>query len=147
MRILIASPIDAEAVVRLAEEHEVAVLDCMAERLSPRAAEKRIDAFAPDAIVSLVGSVSWREDREFLAGQAARGRRIAVVVSVALDTHAEARRVARIVDGDIDPKVGMADLARQGEAVLGQGGGELILESQFGDGRWETGDGRREIGG
>jgi radical SAM superfamily enzyme YgiQ (UPF0313 family) len=66
----------------IAERHEVAVLDCMAERLSPRAAEKRIDAFVPDAIVSLVGSVSWREDRAFLAAQAARGRRIAAMGDV-----------------------------------------------------------------
>ena len=66
----------------LAERHELAVLDCMAERLDPRAARSRIDAFGPDAIVSLVGSVSWREDRAFLAGQAARGRRIAALGDV-----------------------------------------------------------------
>jgi hypothetical protein len=41
--------------------HELAVLDCMAEAF-PRA-RARIAAFAPEAIVSLVGSVSWDEDQ------------------------------------------------------------------------------------
>lgn len=66
----------------LAEEHDVAVLDCMAERLAPIAAEERVDAFQPEVIVSLVGSVSWDEDRAFLARQAARGRRILVIGDV-----------------------------------------------------------------
>jgi radical SAM superfamily enzyme YgiQ (UPF0313 family) len=67
-----------------AEEHDVRVLDCMAERLSPDAARARIDgAFdrpsvsdGPDVIVALVGSVSWDEDRAFLGDQHARGRRV-----------------------------------------------------------------------
>jgi len=59
-----------------AERHETRVLDCMAERLDPAAAAARIDEFAPAAIVSLVGSVSWDQDRRFLAAQAARGRRV-----------------------------------------------------------------------
>lgn len=60
----------------LSREHEVSVLDCMAERLAPASATARIDEIAPDAIISLVGSVSWEEDRAFLANQAARGRRV-----------------------------------------------------------------------
>ncbi len=60
----------------LASKHEVQVLDCMAERLDVAAANERIDRFAPEVIVSLVGSVSWDEDRAFLAAQAERGRRI-----------------------------------------------------------------------
>ncbi len=60
----------------LASEHEIDVLDCIAERLDVAAAEARIESFAPDVIVSLVGSVSWNEDRAFLAAQAARGRRV-----------------------------------------------------------------------
>jgi anaerobic magnesium-protoporphyrin IX monomethyl ester cyclase len=63
-------------------EHEVGVLDCMAERLAPAAAEARIDALAPDVIVALVGSVSWDEDRLFLARQHARGRRILAIGDV-----------------------------------------------------------------
>jgi len=66
----------------VAARHQVSVLDCMAERLTPRQAEERINAFRPDAIVSLVGSVSWFEDRAFLARQAALGRRIAALGDV-----------------------------------------------------------------
>lgn len=60
----------------VASEHDVAVLDAMAERLDPAAASARIADFAPDAIVALVGSVSWDEDRVFLAGEAQKGRRV-----------------------------------------------------------------------
>ncbi|MCE9592659.1 MAG: radical SAM protein [Planctomycetes bacterium] len=74
----------------LAEHHDVRVLDCIAERLSPDAARARIDAFAPEVIVSLVGSVSWDEDRAFLADQAARGRRILALGDV-LHERAELR--------------------------------------------------------
>lgn len=63
----------------LAEEHEVAVLDAVAERLDPERARRRIDELAPEVIVSLVGSVSWPEDRAFLADQAARGRRVLAI--------------------------------------------------------------------
>ncbi|MEY2808440.1 MAG: hypothetical protein RIR65_2857, partial [Planctomycetota bacterium] len=62
--------------------HEIGVLDCIAEELAPDAARERIDAFAPEAIVALVGSVSWPEDKRFLADQAARGRRIAAIGDV-----------------------------------------------------------------
>ncbi|HKX45486.1 MAG TPA: radical SAM protein [Planctomycetota bacterium] len=65
-----------------ASEHDVAVLDCIAERLTPAAAERRIDALAPDVVVSLVGSVAWDEDRAFLARQHARGRRVLAIGDV-----------------------------------------------------------------
>jgi len=74
----------------VAAEHEVRVLDCMAESLSIDAANARIDAFAPDAIVSLVGAVSWPEDKRFLAAQFARGRRVAAIGDV-LHEHSEKR--------------------------------------------------------
>jgi len=74
----------------VASAHDVHVLDCMAERLSPAAARARIDALAPDAIVSLVGAVSWPEDRAFLADQHARGRRVAAIGDV-LHEHSERR--------------------------------------------------------
>jgi radical SAM superfamily enzyme YgiQ (UPF0313 family) len=67
---------------RVASAHDTAVLDCIAEELSPEAADARIDTFAPDAIVSLVGSVSWPEDREFLRAQAALGRRVIAIGDV-----------------------------------------------------------------
>jgi radical SAM superfamily enzyme YgiQ (UPF0313 family) len=66
----------------VAERHEASVLDCMAERLDEEHAAARIDALDPEVIVSLVGSVSWDEDRRFLAAQAARGRRVLVAGDV-----------------------------------------------------------------
>jgi len=69
---------------------EALVLDCMAERLSIDAAHARIEAFAPDVIVSLVGSVSWDEDRSFLADEHQRGRRILAIGDV-LHENAEER--------------------------------------------------------
>ncbi len=74
----------------VAAEHAVVVLDCIAESLSVADAEARIDALAPEAIVSLVGAVSWPEDRAFLGRQAARGRRIAAIGDV-LHEHSEKR--------------------------------------------------------
>jgi radical SAM superfamily enzyme YgiQ (UPF0313 family) len=74
----------------LASEHEVEVLDCMAERLDTTAAQARIDRCAPAAVVSLVGSVSWNEDRVFLAAQHARGRRVIAIGDV-LHERAEER--------------------------------------------------------
>jgi len=74
---------------RVAAEHEVAVLDCIAEGLDVAAAGRRIDAFAPEALVSLVGSVSWPEDREFLAAQADRGRRVVAIGDVLHEKAAE----------------------------------------------------------
>jgi len=59
----------------LAAEHELGVLDAMAERLDARRAHERIEAFAPEVVVSLVGSVSWEEDRAFLREVARRGPR------------------------------------------------------------------------
>lgn len=58
----------------LASRHTVEVLDAMAERLSPGAARERVERAAPDAIVALVGSVSWEEDRAFLASLARANR-------------------------------------------------------------------------
>lgn len=45
----------------------VSVIDAVAERLSPAATEKRIDSLDIDAIVFLSGTVSWKEDFEFLS--------------------------------------------------------------------------------
>ncbi len=74
----------------LAAEHEIAVLDCMAERLDAAAAHARIAQFAPEALVSLVGSVSWDEDRAFLAEEARAGRRVLAIGDV-LQEASEAR--------------------------------------------------------
>lgn len=66
----------------LAASHEVLVLDAIAERLSPAAARARIDTLDPEVVVSLVGSVSWEEDRAFLAGLHAGGRRVLAIGDV-----------------------------------------------------------------
>ena len=76
----------------VAAEHDVSVLDCIAEGLSLRAAHARIDALKPAAIISLVGSVSWEEDREFLRLQASRGRRVFAIGDV---LHADAEERLR----------------------------------------------------
>jgi radical SAM superfamily enzyme YgiQ (UPF0313 family) len=73
-----------------AADGDVHVLDCMAERLRPADAHARIDALSPDVIVSLVGSVSWDEDRVFLADEARRGRRVLALGDV-LHEGSEAR--------------------------------------------------------
>lgn len=74
----------------LAEANDVAVLDCMAERLAPDPAHRRIEAFSPDVVVALVGSVSWDEDRAFLAQLARRGRRVLAIGDL-LQERSEAR--------------------------------------------------------
>jgi radical SAM superfamily enzyme YgiQ (UPF0313 family) len=66
----------------LAEANEVTVIDAIAERLTPEDASGRIASIAPDVIVSLVGSVSWDEDRVFLAAEAQRGSRILAIGDV-----------------------------------------------------------------
>jgi len=119
---------------RVAAEHEVAVLDCIAEGLDVALAERRIDAFAPQALVSLVGSVSWPEDRAFLATQAARGRRVLAIGDV---LHENARE--RLVEepwleaalGDFVSSDVLALLARDLASVRGS-------TVRHGDGRVET---------
>ncbi len=66
----------------LAARHEIEVLDCMAEGLNIESALRRVAAFDPAVIVSLVGSVSWDEDRVFLAQVASRGPRIIAIGDV-----------------------------------------------------------------
>jgi uncharacterized radical SAM superfamily protein len=66
----------------LMEKHDVQVLDCMAEGLNGDQAMLRLEAFEPDAVVSLVGSVSWEQDRGFLAQVAANGVRVMAIGDV-----------------------------------------------------------------
>jgi hypothetical protein len=56
------------------QRHDTRVLDAIAERLSPASALQRVLAFAPDVVVTLVGAVSWPEDRAFLADVKRFGR-------------------------------------------------------------------------
>ncbi len=62
----------------IAEQHELEVLDAIAERLSSDEALRRVLRAAPDVVVALVGSVSWHEDRRFLAAVAEHARVLAL---------------------------------------------------------------------
>lgn len=73
----------------LADAHDVAVLDCVAEGLTRGVALRRARQLAPDVVVSLVGSVTWSEDRAFLAHVAERARVLAL--GDVLHEEAEAR--------------------------------------------------------
>ncbi len=57
---------------------EVAVVDAIAERLSPRAAARRVAAAAPDAVVFLTGSDSFAADLRFVEAVKRRGVGVAV---------------------------------------------------------------------
>ena len=50
----------------LSREFDLCVLDAIAIRLTPRQARSDIVRFKPDAIISLVSSLSWEEDLAFL---------------------------------------------------------------------------------
>jgi len=112
----------------LASRHAVSAIDAIAERLSVDAALARIDALSPDVVVSLVGSVSWAEDRAFLAQVARRGARVLAIGDV-LQERSEERLaeepwleaalhdftnddVLRYLDGD---RSGVAQMTVRGE--------------------------------
>ncbi|MCA8980762.1 MAG: radical SAM protein [Planctomycetes bacterium] len=73
----------------LADEHELSVLDCIAEALSPTTALARIRELDPQVVVALVGSVSWKEDHTFLRALAEDGRRIVGIGDVLHEAPAE----------------------------------------------------------
>ncbi len=45
---------------------EACVLDCIVEKISPDRALTRIEAYRPDAVISLISAASWPEDLPFL---------------------------------------------------------------------------------
>lgn len=51
---------------------DLAVLDAVAERLTPEEAERRVLDFKPDAVVFTTGTATWESDRRFLAGLKAK---------------------------------------------------------------------------
>jgi radical SAM superfamily enzyme YgiQ (UPF0313 family) len=69
---------------RLSEFCQVQVMDTIAEPMELSLILKKIDAFAPDVIISQIGAVSLEEDSEFLA-RVSLGRRIAVTGDVVLE--------------------------------------------------------------
>lgn len=69
-----------------AAKHKTAVFDFIATRTGPVAALQQIKTFAPDVVVSLVGAVSWEEDRVFLRDvKTATGARILAIGDVLHD--------------------------------------------------------------
>ncbi len=70
---------------RLAEHHEVHVLDAMADRIDFAAAKDAIETLAPDIIIAMIGAVSAEEDCAFLASLYAAQRRIAVTGDIVLE--------------------------------------------------------------
>ena len=50
----------------LATEHEIKVIDCMAEELNGSQTLSQIEAFGPQVVIFLTGSVSWEEDEPFM---------------------------------------------------------------------------------
>jgi anaerobic magnesium-protoporphyrin IX monomethyl ester cyclase len=51
---------------RLAEDHEVSVIDAIASRMSPDECFEKVMSHDPDGMVILTGSVSWTEDQPFI---------------------------------------------------------------------------------
>ncbi|MBI5361602.1 MAG: radical SAM protein [Planctomycetes bacterium] len=118
----------------LASKHAIEVLDCIAEKLAPDAARARIERFAPDAIVALVGSVSWDEDRAFLATLARPDRRVLAIGDV-LQEDAERRLAdepwlaAALHDFTSDDVLRWLDGERDGLATM-----TVRRSERFGDG-------------
>lgn len=50
----------------LYQEHEITVIDCIAERLSPDKTIQRITASRADIVICVVSIVSWKSDLDFL---------------------------------------------------------------------------------
>ena len=63
-----------------AEGYQLAVIDAIAEHLSPNEAHSRIAAFNPDAVVFLVGSDTVLDDLAFVAEVKRRGVSVAVAI-------------------------------------------------------------------
>jgi anaerobic magnesium-protoporphyrin IX monomethyl ester cyclase len=76
-----------------AEGHELAVVDAIAERLAPEETQRRIQAFAPEAIVFLTGSDSFAEDMAFVEEAKRRGVGTAVGIGDILREKSEALMV------------------------------------------------------
>lgn len=66
---------------RVANEHEIRLIDCIAERIGPARCLSLIQQFNPDAVISLTGHVSWAEDAEFLSSIARELSNTAIIVT------------------------------------------------------------------
>jgi len=75
------------------EGHELQVVDAIAERLAPEEAQRRIERFAPEAIVFLTGSDSFADDIAFVEEAKRRGVATAVGIGDILREKGEALMV------------------------------------------------------
>ncbi|MDH4196650.1 MAG: radical SAM protein [Candidatus Aminicenantes bacterium] len=60
-------PLDLVLLSGVLRDHDLKVIDAVADRLKPAEAERRILEFAPEAIVVSTGSATWAKDIAFLA--------------------------------------------------------------------------------
>ncbi len=75
---------------RVAEKHDVRVLDALAEHMNGEQTLRACETLAPEAVIALVGGVCWDEDRAFLRALKERtGARILGVGDVLLEVPAE----------------------------------------------------------
>jgi radical SAM superfamily enzyme YgiQ (UPF0313 family) len=72
-----------------ADGYELAVVDAIAERLAAEEAQRRIERFAPDAVVFLTGSDSFDDDIAFVAEAKRRGVKVAVGIGDVLREHGD----------------------------------------------------------
>jgi radical SAM superfamily enzyme YgiQ (UPF0313 family) len=63
-----------------ADGYEVAVVDAIAEGLSPEKAQRRVQQFAPDALIFLTGVDSFAGDVAFVAEAKRRGVKLAIII-------------------------------------------------------------------
>jgi uncharacterized radical SAM superfamily protein len=61
-------PSDLVLLSGMLDGFDLAVLDAIAERLTPEETERRILDFKPDAVVFTTGTATWENDRRFLEG-------------------------------------------------------------------------------
>jgi len=63
-----------------ADGYELAVVDAVAEGLSPEKAQRRVEKFGPDAIIFLTGVDSLKDDIAFVTESKRRGAKVAVII-------------------------------------------------------------------
>jgi len=70
---------------RLAEKYDLQVIDAIADGINAVACLEMIDDISPDAVVSLIGAVSFEEDIDFLGRLADGSRKVIVTGDVSLE--------------------------------------------------------------
>lgn len=70
---------------RLAEKYDIEVIDAIADRLDVEKCLEMIEDISPDAVVSLIGAVSFEEDTSFLKKLADGSHKVIVTGDVSLE--------------------------------------------------------------